>query len=251
LNRFKTNDPTAVRPKDVHFLEDSIPNGGSVASIHRSSKAEDWVEQNYDTPLLKSIRTVGVGGPMATMMSPDTPALAIFGSILDDRVLEIAKTLCDASKLAVMVRPVADNPLVRFAQERGNMDPEAGPHGVSGDHDESDEESLPNSDSEDTDTESEDDDTNPPQSETGMWRPRGGALHQHGNINLEDLDYITPAGIMRPDGSHHTRVRLHLQLRENSRYRVTVSSKSAVCIFHLCIPPRSNSHAVHIPDPKK
>lgn len=54
---------------------------------------------------------------MATMLSTDIPALAIFGSAFDNRVLELAKTLSDLSMFPVMVRPVADDPLVKFIEE--------------------------------------------------------------------------------------------------------------------------------------
>ncbi|KAJ7906588.1 hypothetical protein B0H13DRAFT_710809 [Mycena leptocephala] len=45
----RADDPTAVRPEDVQFLENNVAAGGSATSIYRSIEAENWVEQNYDT----------------------------------------------------------------------------------------------------------------------------------------------------------------------------------------------------------
>ncbi|KAJ7263764.1 hypothetical protein C8J57DRAFT_1626017 [Mycena rebaudengoi] len=224
LNRLRKNDSTAVRLEDVLLLENHIPSGGSATWIHTSIEAETWVEHNYDTALLKTIRSIGLGGPMATMLSTDIPALAIFGSALDNRVLELAKTLSDLSMFPVMVRPVADDPLVNFIEERGNMAPEASSQSTGGDYSDTEEDMI--SDSESTDTESEDE--NDYRGESGVLRLRGGFLHRHRNLNLvDDLDYIAPSGIARPDGSHRARVRLHLRLRENILYDVSICSKNA------------------------
>jgi hypothetical protein len=248
MNRFRTNDSTAIRPEDVQFLENNVLAGGCATSIYRSVEAENWVEQNHDTALLKSIRSVGLGGPLATMVSLDMPALAIFGSALDDRVLELAKTLSEVSTFAVMVRSAADDPLVKFNEIRRNMDSKAGPHSMADDDDKTDGQSM-SGDSTSTDTEPEDDYDY--RGEAGVFRLRGGASHQQTNRNLaEELDYITPAGIARPDGSHRTNVTLHLQLGENCLYDVIISSNSRVRIslVHL---PLSNSIAVQISNPER
>jgi hypothetical protein len=165
---------------------------------------------------------------MATMLSTDTPALAIFGSALDIYVLDLAKTLSDLSMLPVMIRPVADDPLVKF-QETRNMTPETD---LSMAEDWSDTDSE-----EDIVNESEDEHNSPGDSDSRTLRLRGGTLHHHGNINVvEDPDHITPAGIARPDGSHRSRVRLHLRLRENMLYNVSICSKNAVRSFAIHIP---------------
>ncbi|KAJ7231365.1 hypothetical protein C8J57DRAFT_182086 [Mycena rebaudengoi] len=215
----ENNDSTAVRPEDVLFLENHVASGGSATSIHSPIEAETWVEHNYDTALLRSMRSAGLGGPMATMLSTDTPALAIFGSALDIYVLDLAKTLSDLSMLPVMIHPVADDPLVKFEETR-NMTPETD---LSMAEDWSDTDSE-----EDIVNESEDEHNSPGDSDSRTLRLRGGTLHHHGNINVvEDPDHITPAGIARPDGSHRSRVRLHLRLRENMLYNVSICSKNA------------------------
>ncbi|KAJ7481844.1 hypothetical protein FB451DRAFT_1444471 [Mycena latifolia] len=221
-----SNDPTAIRPEDVRILEEHVPEGGNKISGHNSIQAENWVEQHYDTALLHSIRSLGLGGPLATMLSPDTPALTIFGSILDDHVLELAKTLSDVSGFAVMVRPTEDDPLTIFILERNEMDIdidiETG-YSTEGSDDgiEQETQESVNSDADDSDTDSGED------YETGgAFRPRGGALRTDAITNQVDPDYIVPAGIDRPDGSHRARVKLHLQLHENCEYNVAISSKT-------------------------
>ncbi|KAJ6624735.1 hypothetical protein B0H10DRAFT_717281 [Mycena sp. CBHHK59/15] len=109
------NEGTPVRPGDAELLETKFPEGGVIVSVHIPTQAEAWLEAHYDDPLLESIRSRGLGGPVAAMLSPDVPTLAIFGSILDDWVLEIAKTLSDVAGFAVMVRPLVDNPIPNFA----------------------------------------------------------------------------------------------------------------------------------------
>ncbi|KAJ7677633.1 hypothetical protein B0H17DRAFT_111065 [Mycena rosella] len=217
-----TNDPTAIRPGDVRILEEHVPEGGNAVLAHMPTEPEDWVELHYDSALLNTIRSVGLGGPIPTMLSPETPALAIFGSILDDQVLELAKTLSDVSAFAVMVRSTEDDPLVKFMQAREidiEMYPESGyssegsDNGTTGDDIESD--------ADDSHSDSGDD-----YGIGGTFRPRGGALRK-GKQKEVDPDYIIPAGIDRPDGFHCTRVKLHLQLHQDCLYDVAISSKTA------------------------
>ncbi|KAF7363188.1 CAMK/CAMK-unique protein kinase [Mycena venus] len=212
------NDPTAIRPGDVQSLEEHVPEGGNNVSMHVPTQAENWVEQHYDTILLKKIRAAGLAGPLATMLSPDTPALSLFGSILNDRVLELAKALCDVSAFTVMVRPAEDDPLLKFL-EAHEIDIAAIDLGYSSDGSCDSLATPPDSDM--------DSDSGPECSAHGAFRPRGGASRADGSHNLVDPDYIMLAGIDRPDGSHRTRVKLHLQLNENCLYDVAISSKTA------------------------
>ncbi|KAJ7467450.1 hypothetical protein B0H11DRAFT_2284397 [Mycena galericulata] len=227
-----SNDRAAVRPQDVHFLENSVTNGGNSSSVHRPGEAENWVEDHYDAALLESIRSLGVGGPIATMLSPEIPALAIFGSILDRPVLELAQTLSDASKFPVMVRPIEDDPVPMFIhQQRETVS--GTEHGMEdsgggmGDSDyEMEEDDSATSELEGTSAESGDDEDFPAPEE-GVFRLRGGATRQDRNIQIaDDANYIVPAGIERPDGSHRTNLHLHLHLHDNSVYTVVVTSKT-------------------------
>ncbi|KAJ7455766.1 hypothetical protein FB451DRAFT_1277381 [Mycena latifolia] len=222
------NDPIAIRLEDVHFLEEQVPEGGHTMSTHTSAKAVNWVERHYETDLLETIRTAGIGGPIATMLSPNTPALALFGSILDDHVLELAKALSNASAFVVMVRPAEHDPLPKFlaAQEIPvdiEMDTEKSSES-SNDETDSEEDFREQSDGSDVG----DSDSGDEYGVRGAFRPRGGALVADGNYNTGDPDYIVPAGIVRPEGAHRTRVKLHLQLHQNSEpYDVAIISKTA------------------------
>ncbi|KAJ7677653.1 hypothetical protein B0H17DRAFT_1078992, partial [Mycena rosella] len=234
-----TNDPTAIRPGDVHILEEHVPEGGNAVSTHTPTQAENWVERHYDSALLTSIRSVGLGGPIATMLSPHTPALAIFGSILDDQVLDLANTLSDVSAFAVMVRPTEDDPLAKFMQEtrENEMDTETG-YSTEGSDDGTIEDSV-NSNANDSDSDSGED-----YGVAGTFRPRGEARKDKQKQKQVDLDYIVPVGIDRPDGFHRTRVKLHLRLQENCLYKVAISSKTA---FKFQTEKGETSHALTEP----
>ncbi|KAF7333078.1 hypothetical protein MVEN_02372600 [Mycena venus] len=218
-----SNDATAVRPQDVKMLEDHFANvgsdGGTTFSIHNSDLATLWVEQHYETALLKSIRTVGVGGPLATMMTPDIPALAIFGSILDDRVLELAKILCDTSKFAVMVRPPSDNPLLTFMSAPADLELgsiEGSDEGATDDSGESEMEA-----SGDSHGESDSNDNG-----GSVRRLRGGGRSNESLAGPhEDSGRIVPQGILRPDGVHRTDTTLHLQVNDECLYEMEIGSK--------------------------
>ncbi|KAJ7768628.1 hypothetical protein DFH07DRAFT_300070 [Mycena maculata] len=231
-SRAGTNDPTAVRPQDLRFLENHVTNGGNSCSTHRSAEAENWLEQQHESDVLKSIRSVGLGGPIATMMSPEMPALVIFGSILDNRVLELAQTLSDVSMFAVMIRPLEDDPVAKFMDQCRETEADSEYRMVDSDY-ETDDESTDNFFTESTSDESDDDGNldegdSPSSDADGVFRLRGGATSQDKNLQLvDDPDYIVPAGIERPEGSHRTRVRLHLQLREDCLYDISISSKTA------------------------
>ncbi|KAJ7121110.1 hypothetical protein C8R44DRAFT_172017 [Mycena epipterygia] len=117
-------DRAAVEPEDIQMVENKFPDGGMLVSAHTPTRAEAWVEDHYDDPLLESARSAGLRGPIAAMLSPDEAALVVFGSILDDGILTIARTLASASGFAVMVRPIGDDPVQRLAGA-AEMDDEA------------------------------------------------------------------------------------------------------------------------------
>ncbi|KAJ7628705.1 fungal-specific transcription factor domain-containing protein [Roridomyces roridus] len=209
------NDPTAIRPNDASLLERCVPDGGNSCEIYRSADAENWVEQHYNVPLLESIRSAGFGGPIATMLSPETPALAIFGSILDNHVLDLAQSLCEASSFAVMVRPSADDPVAMFLRQSERM-PGTQVHG----DDVSDHQSVSDSD------QSEGHDEDPPKDT--VFRLRGGAARGERHLQpVDDSDYIVPAGIKRPDyGAHRVEVNLRLHLKDDIVYDVDISPRT-------------------------
>lgn len=89
-------------------------------SAHRPNKAEEWVEDHYDDEVFESARSSGIKGPIPAMFSPGIPALAIFGSFLDNRVPSFAKTIADISGFAVMIRPIGDDPVAKFSGLHGS-----------------------------------------------------------------------------------------------------------------------------------
>ncbi|KAJ7721488.1 hypothetical protein B0H16DRAFT_1602515 [Mycena metata] len=91
-----------------------LPNGGTVLSIHRPTTALAWLEENYDFPVVKFIHKKFVG-PLAMMLFPDTPALAIFGPHSSQKMARLAQRLANKSKFPVISRPSADNPMLQFA----------------------------------------------------------------------------------------------------------------------------------------
>ncbi|KAJ7030828.1 hypothetical protein C8F04DRAFT_714100 [Mycena alexandri] len=118
-----THDRPAVTPEDIKSIENNFTEGGIVLSAHHSTEAEAWVEDHYDDQVFASARSAGLRGPIAVMLSPDVPALAIFGSILDESVLSMGETLADISGFAVMVRPIDDDPVPKFPEPDGSDEP--------------------------------------------------------------------------------------------------------------------------------
>ncbi|KAJ6453653.1 hypothetical protein C8R47DRAFT_243945 [Mycena vitilis] len=110
--------------KDANVLNTfarTLPDGGTGCSTHYPKEALAWVEAHYSGRLLATIRARGLGGPMATMLFPETQALAIFGSIKEKGVRIAAQTLADASGYAVIIQPRSDDPVLVWDAPR--MDP--------------------------------------------------------------------------------------------------------------------------------
>jgi hypothetical protein len=84
--------------------------GGCLISVHEPAEAVAWIEDNWDSPLLASICNDGCAGPLAWMLSPFEPALAIFGWNDSPVVVDMAQKLAEVSGLPVVIRPPGDNP---------------------------------------------------------------------------------------------------------------------------------------------
>ncbi|KAJ7788259.1 hypothetical protein B0H14DRAFT_264634 [Mycena olivaceomarginata] len=107
------NPETAVdsfATNDLDCVQANLNGGGYSMSVHEPTEAASWMEDNWDKPLLNSIRTSGCGGPFAWMLSPTKPALAIFGSHNEPIVVNMAQSLAEASGFPVVIRPDSDNP---------------------------------------------------------------------------------------------------------------------------------------------
>ncbi|KAJ7920012.1 hypothetical protein B0H13DRAFT_2319930 [Mycena leptocephala] len=100
-------------------IQANLGIGGSLMSIHEPAEAVS-----------------GCGGPFAWMLSPEEPALAIFGSYNEPVVVNTAQSLADSSGFPVVIRPACDYPAltllahdtdthngyVRFNNTGGNND---------------------------------------------------------------------------------------------------------------------------------
>ncbi|KAF7342150.1 putative serine/threonine protein kinase [Mycena venus] len=123
MDKISNDREVPITPEDIKVVESSFPDGGLVVSVHRPTEAEAWVEDHYEDNVFQSARSSGLVGPIAAMLSPDVPALVIFGSILDDRVLSFAKTLANVSGFAVMIRPIGDDPVSTFSEPDESEEP--------------------------------------------------------------------------------------------------------------------------------
>ncbi|KAJ6545373.1 hypothetical protein B0H19DRAFT_1075701 [Mycena capillaripes] len=103
-----------ILPQDIRALETKLSNGGGISTVHSPQDAADWIETHYEDDLLKAMRGYGIGGPIAVMLSPESPALAIFGSVSDGWVNQASKVLSDISQLAVMIQPLEDDPTKKW-----------------------------------------------------------------------------------------------------------------------------------------
>ncbi|KAJ7734123.1 hypothetical protein B0H16DRAFT_156411 [Mycena metata] len=79
-------------------------------SVHEPVNAASWIENNWDGRLLTSIRGSGCGGPFAWMLSPEEPALAIFGYYNEPVVVNMAQSLAESSGFPVVIQPSHSNP---------------------------------------------------------------------------------------------------------------------------------------------
>ncbi|KAJ7702699.1 hypothetical protein B0H17DRAFT_118894 [Mycena rosella] len=125
------SNASAFRCEDATALEDDLPEGGVTVSVHSPDGAVAWVELHYDDPLLETLRARGFSGPIAVQLSPAESALAVFGSIADELIPQLARELAQASGFAVMVRSRKDNPVAGFTQPEIETPPAKGPVTVS------------------------------------------------------------------------------------------------------------------------
>jgi hypothetical protein len=90
-------------------------NGGMIA-LYDSHVADAWINANYDHECVVSLREHHVGGPVASMLSLESPALSIFGPI-SASLVDMACDLADVSGFPVIIRPHNEDPSDRFRYE--------------------------------------------------------------------------------------------------------------------------------------
>jgi hypothetical protein len=88
-------------------------DGGCVVSAYDSDSADAWIDKNYDHKLLVSLREANIGGPVASMLSIQSAALAIFGS-MSMSLIQMADALAELSGFPVIVRPSEEDPYLYF-----------------------------------------------------------------------------------------------------------------------------------------
>ncbi|KAJ6545392.1 hypothetical protein B0H19DRAFT_999126, partial [Mycena capillaripes] len=121
-NTLPHHGPVAIQSEEFQILDKELSNGGSILSVHSPDEALSWIEAHYEDPLLNTMRTQGLVGPIAAMLSPDLPTLVVFGSILNGWVLKAAKLLADFSQFRVMIRPLTDDPLRKWSAANSTPD---------------------------------------------------------------------------------------------------------------------------------
>ncbi|KAJ7895777.1 hypothetical protein B0H13DRAFT_1885388 [Mycena leptocephala] len=207
----------AFRCEDATTLEREFAEGGVTMSVHSPDDAVSWLESHYDDPLLESLRLRNFQGPIAVQLAPGESALAVFGSVADAMIPQLAKALVEASGFAVMVRSSTDNPLIGFAQS----DEMESPAAVSTEQ--------PPPVSTDPTAAVSTDQRLTVSAEQPMARLRGGAADSDDGDDDDDDDYseyTTGSQVMLPkwDGQPHTaKVTLTLKLGD-AKYTVVIIS---------------------------
>ncbi|KIM73277.1 hypothetical protein PILCRDRAFT_731139 [Piloderma croceum F 1598] len=111
-------------------LDDSVQlqsqwHGGCILSVHDSGLADDWLYNHYKHEFLVQIRTNNIGGPVASMLSVDVPALTIFAP-MSSQIIEMANGLSQLSSFPVIIRPTTEDPSAYFKRHgTSNVDGES------------------------------------------------------------------------------------------------------------------------------
>ncbi|KAJ7202438.1 hypothetical protein C8J57DRAFT_1735729 [Mycena rebaudengoi] len=108
---FTGNDLTAIQTSL------STRNISCLMSVHEPGDAVSWIEENWNSDLLDSIRNSDCGGPLPWMLSPEESSLAIFGSYQNSTVVGKAQALAEFSGFPVVIRPPGDNPVLTLIND--------------------------------------------------------------------------------------------------------------------------------------
>ncbi|KAJ7614929.1 hypothetical protein FB45DRAFT_1035728 [Roridomyces roridus] len=119
-------DCTSFTTEDQCFVKSNSAQATFLVSAHEPADAAEWIEHNWDGSVLASIRGSGCYGPLACMLSPQEPALALFGWN-DPRITAMAQELAEVSGFPVMIRPPSDNPALSALIQHANGSDEGSP----------------------------------------------------------------------------------------------------------------------------
>ncbi|KAJ7887830.1 hypothetical protein B0H14DRAFT_2694749 [Mycena olivaceomarginata] len=101
----------SLEASDLPSIRANLGVGGCLVSTHEPTEATSWLEANWDkSPVALILHSASWGGPFAWMLSPEEPALVIFGSYKDPVLVDAAQSLANSSGFPVVVRPADDNP---------------------------------------------------------------------------------------------------------------------------------------------
>jgi hypothetical protein len=81
--------------------------------VHDSNLVDTWIDLNYEHQFLVLLREKSVGGPLASMLSVESPALTIFGA-MSTELIRMANELAELSGFPVIVRPLEEDPSPHF-----------------------------------------------------------------------------------------------------------------------------------------
>ena len=84
-----------------------------MVSVYDSNLADSWIDNNFDHQFLTLLSDKGIGGPIASMLSFELPALAIFGA-MSLQLIQMANELAELSAFPVIVRPLEEDPSLYF-----------------------------------------------------------------------------------------------------------------------------------------
>jgi hypothetical protein len=84
-----------------------------VYSVHDSEVAYNWLQRHCNHEFLEHLRKSNIGGPVASMLSVDAPALTIFAP-MSSQTIKLGDGLAQLSGFPVMIRPKAEDPSAYF-----------------------------------------------------------------------------------------------------------------------------------------
>lgn len=83
--------------------------------MYDSGAADGWIDANYDHQCLVALRENNIRGPIASMLSVESAALTIFGTI-SMPVIQMANQLAELSGFPVMIKPLGEYPRFEYAK---------------------------------------------------------------------------------------------------------------------------------------
>lgn len=93
--------------------------------MYDSDLADAWIDKHYNHELLVLLRKANIGGPIASMLSVQSEALVIFGS-MTTHLIRMGNELSELSGFPVIMRPFEDDPSPRFKEQKHNSNSEEG-----------------------------------------------------------------------------------------------------------------------------